>query len=192
MNVDRTARIALCAICALLIQGCAGLALTGTTTAASVAQDRRTTGTYVDDELIELKILAAIRRDDALRTQSHVSATSFNGLVLLTGETPGESLRERATEIARKIPKVRGVQNELVLGAPSTLAVRANDSLLTGRVKVAMLEDGSVNVLHVKVVTEQGVVYLMGLLSQQEADRAADVARRVAGVKRVVLVAEYL
>ena len=192
MNVDRTAGIALCAVCALIIQGCASLAWTGTTTAVSVAQDRRTTGTYIDDELIELKIRAAIRRDDELRTQSHVNATSFNGLVLLTGEAPGESLRDRVTDIARKVPKVRGVQNEVVLGAPSTLAGRANDSLLTGRVKVALLEEVSVNVLHVKVVSERAVVYLMGLLTQQEADRAADVARRISGVRRVVLVAEYL
>ena len=192
MNVCRTAGTVLCVVGALMVQGCASLAWTGTTTAVSVAQDRRTTGTYIDDELIELKIFAAIREDEELRTQSHVSATSFNGLVLLTGEAPGESLRSRVTEIARKIPKVRGVQNEVMLGAPSTLSARANDVLLTGRVKVALLEEPSLNVLHVKVVTERGVVYLMGLLTQQEADRAADAARRIAGVQRVVLVAEYL
>ena len=192
MNVYRTVGAVLCVFGALTVQGCASLAWTGTTTAVSVAQDRRTTGTYIDDEIIELKILAAIRQDDELRTQSHVSATCFNGLVLLTGEAPGESLRNRAIEIARRIPKVRGVQNEVVLGAPSTLTVRANDSLLTGQVKIALLEEPSINVLHVKVVTERRVVYLMGLLSQQEATRAAEAARRIAGVRRVVLVAEYL
>ena len=192
MNVYRTVGTVLCVFGALTVQGCASLAWTGTTTAVSVAQDRRTTGTYIDDELIELKILAAIRQDDELRTQSHVSATSFNGLVLLTGEAPGESLRVRVTEIARNIPRVRGVQNEVTLEAPSTLTVRANDSLLTGRVKIALLEEPSINVLHVKVVTQRGVVYLMGLLTQQEADRAADAARRITGVRRVVVVAEYL
>ena len=192
MNVYRTVGTVLCVFGALIAQGCASLAWTGTTTAVSVAQDRRTTGTYIDDELIELKIIAAIRQDDELRTQSHVSATSFNGLVLLTGEAPGESLRDRVTEIARKIPRVRGVQNEVSVEAPSTLTVRANDSLLTGRVKIALLEEPSINVLHVKVVTPRGVVYLMGLLTQQEADRAADTARRITGVRRVVLVAEYL
>ena len=192
MNVYRTVGTVLCVFGALIVQGCASLAWTGTTTAVSVAQDRRTTGTYIDDELIELKIGAAIRQDDELHTQSHVSATSVNGLVLLTGEAPGESLRDRVTEIARKIPRVRGVQNEVSLEAPSTLTVRANDSLLTGRVKIALLEEPSINVLHVKVVTQRGVVYLMGLLTQQEADRAADTARRITGVRRVVLVAEYL
>lgn len=192
MNVYRTVGTVLCVFGALTVQGCASLAWTGTTTAVSVAQDRRTTGTYIDDELIELKIAAAIRQDDELRTQSHVSATSFNGLVLLTGEAPGESLRVRVTEMARNVPSVRGVQNEVSLEAPSTLTVRANDSLLTGRVKIALLEEPSINVLHVKVVTQRGVVYLMGLLTQQEADRAADVARRITGVRRVVMVAEYL
>ena len=192
MNVDRTVGIALGLLCTMTIQGCTGLAATGTTAATTVAQDRRTTGSYIDDGLIELKVLAAIHRDATLRTQSHVNAISYNGLVLLTGEAPGESLRTRVVDIARAIPNVRGVQNEIRLAAPSTLAARANDSLLTGRVKIALLDNRLVNVMQVKVSTEGGVVYLMGLLTQNEADRAADVARRVPGVERVVMVAEYL
>lgn len=193
MKVCKAAGIAFCLLCVPAIQGCFGVAATGTAVVKGVAaQDRRTPGNYVDDELIELKVLVAILRDKTMASQTHVNATSFNGLVLLTGETPGESLRNRITEITRNIPGVRAVQNETALKAPSTLAARASDALVTGKVKVALLRDEEINAAHVKVVTERGNVYLMGLLRQAEADRATEIARRVAGVQRVVKVMEYI
>ena len=112
--------------------------------------------------------------------------------MLLTGEAPGESLRTRITEIARSIDKVRGVQNEIALLAPSTLLARAGDTLVTGKVKAALFRDKEISAGRVKVVTERGVVYLMGLLRQEEVDRATEIARRVAGVQRVVKVMEYV
>ena len=192
MKVDNAVRIVICLLCVLAIQGCVGVLATGTAVGAVATQDRRTPGTYIDDELIELKFLAAVSRNESLKSQSHVNATSFNGLVLLTGETPGESLRSQVTEIARGIPKVRGVQNEIALKAPSSLLARTNDTAVTGNVKAALLKDENVNAAQVKVVTERGVVYLMGLLRQDEADRATEVARRLAGVQRVVKVMEYI
>ncbi len=192
MKVDNAAKIVSCLLCVLAIQGCVGVIATGTALGAVATQDRRTPGTYIDDELIELKLLAAVSRNESLKSQSHVNATSFNGLVLLTGETPGESLRSQVAEIARGIPKVRGVQNEIALKAPSSLLARTSDAAVTGNVKAALLKDENVNAAQVKVVTEGGVVYLMGLLRQDEADRATEVARRVAGVQRVVKVMEYI
>ena len=192
MKVDNAARIVICLLCVLAIQGCVGVLATGAAVGAVATQDRRTPGTYIDDELIELRLLAAVNRNESLKSQSHVNATSFNGLVLLTGETPGESLRSQVTEIARGIPKVRGVQNEIALKAPSSLLARTSDTAVTGNVKAALLKDENVNAAQVKVVTERGVVYLMGLLRQDEADRATEVARRVAGVQRVVKVMEYI
>ena len=156
------------------------------------AQDRRTPGNVVDDEYIELKVLAAIREDRAMASQTHVNATSFNGLVLLTGEAPGKSLRDRIVEIARSTPGVQAVQNEIALRAPSTLVARTSDTLVTGKVKLALLQDGKLNAAQVKVVTERGTVYLMGLLKQDEADRATEISRRVSGVQRVVKVIEYI
>ena len=192
MKFSRTASIAFCLLCVPVIQGCFGIAATGTAVSGVAAQDRRTPGNYIDDELIELQILAAINQDRRMSSQTHVNATSFNGLVLLTGEAPGDSLRTRIIEITRGIPGVRAVQNEIALIAPSTLVARASDTLVTGKVKVALLRDKEINATQVKVVTERGTVYLMGLLRQAEADRATEIVRRVAGVQSVVKVMEYI
>ena len=196
MKVCKTAGVALCLLCVPVIQGCIGALAPGAAATGAVGvvatQDRRTPGTFIDDELIELKVASAIAEDVLLSDQTHVSATSFNGIVLLTGEAPGESLRTRITEIARGIDKVRGVQNEIALLAPSTLLARMGDALVTGKVKAALFRDKEISAGRVKVVTERGVVYLMGLLRQEEADRATEIARRVAGVQRVVKVMEYV
>ena len=194
MNIRKSAGMAICLLCVPAIQGCVGLAATATgTVAGTVAvDDRRTPGTYIDDELIELKLRAAIAEDETLKSQTHINATSYNGLLLLTGEAPGESLRTRAVELARRIPRVRGVQNEIVLEAPTSLLARTSDTVTTGKVKAALLANNTTNALQVKVVTERSIVYLMGLLSEDEADRVADVTRRVPGVQRVVKVIEYV
>ena len=192
MRVCKTAGVAICLLFVPVFQGCIGVAVTGTAVGGITMQDRRTPGKYIDDEIIELSVLSSILEDKNTLNQTHISATSYNGLVLLTGEAPGESLRQRIVEVARDTPGVRFVQNEIALQAPSTLAERASDSLVTGRVKVALLADEDVRSIHVKVVTERGIVYLMGLLRQDEADRATEVARRVAGVQRVVKVMEYI
>ena len=193
MKISRAAGIALCLLGVPAIQGCFGVAATGAAAVSGVAaQDRRTPGSYIDDEIIELRVRAAILGDGGLSSQTHVNATSFNGLVLLTGEAPGDSLRARVTEIARGIPSVRAVQNEIALLAPSTLAERGSDALVTAKVKFALLRDPELNATQVKVVTERGIVYLMGLLRQGEADRATEIVRRVAGVRSVVKVMEYI
>ena len=192
MRVCKAAGIVLCLVCVPAIQGCFGVVATGTAFSGVAAQDRRTPGSYIDDELIELTVLAAIGEDAGMASQTHVNATSFNALVLLTGEAPGESLRDRITEIARNIASVRAVQNEIALKAPSTLVSRTSDTLLTGKVKLALVQATDVNAAQVKVVTERGSVYLMGLLRQDEADRATEIARRVPGVQRVVKVMEYI
>ena len=130
--------------------------------------------------------------DKTISSQAHVNATSYNGVVLLTGEAPGESLRDRIVQITRDIPSVRAVHNEIALRAPSTLAARARDSVITGKVKIALLKDNKVNAIRVKVVTERENVYLMGIVRQHEATRITEIARRVAGVQRVVKVMEYI
>jgi osmotically-inducible protein OsmY len=192
MKASKAAGIAIFLLGVPVIQGCFGVIATGTAASAVAAQDRRTPGTFIDDELIELKVLAAILDDERMSSQTHINATSVNGLVLLTGEAPGESLRTRITEIARGITKVRAVQNEIALEAPSTLIARASDTVVTGKVKAALLQDRELNAVQVKVVTEGGIVYLMGLLKPDEADRATEISRRVAGVQRVVKVMEYI
>ena len=192
MKVCKAGAFAVSLICVAALQGCAGVVATGTALGGVAAQDRRTPGNLVDDEYIELKVLAAIREDGAMASQTHINATSFNGLVLLTGEAPGKSLRDRIVEITRSTRGVQAVQNEIALQAPSTLVARTSDTLVTGKVKLALLRDGGLEAARVKVVTERGTVYLMGLLRQHEADRATEISRRVSGVQRVVKVIEYI
>lgn len=170
-----------------LVQACIPLAITGAGTAALMATDRRSTGTYVDDEGIELKALARLHEFSA----AHVSATSFNRRVLLTGQVPEADVRKRIQEAVRTIPNVREVIDETEVAGASSLASRGNDALITSNVKARMVNNNRFSPNHVKVVTEAGVVYLMGLVTREEADAAVDIARTTSGVSRVVKEFEY-
>lgn len=197
MKLGRIIGIAVCVLCVPVIQGCAGVVAAGAA-AGAMAQDRRTPGTFIDDQLIERRMLAAMRKDEALWSRIHVNATSINGRVLLTGEAPGESLRSRIDAIAREaersIPGVRALRSRIAVAAPSSLLSRSNDSLITSKVKAALFGNRDLNLkaLHVKVITERGTVYLMGLLTRNEAERATEIARRIGGVRRVVEFMEYV
>ena len=169
------------------VQACIPLAVTGAGTAALMASDRRSTGTYVDDEGIELKALGRLHEFSA----AHVSATSFNRRVLLTGQVPSEDVKKRIQETVRTIPNVREVIDETEIAGSSSLASRGNDALITSNVKARMINNKSFSPTHVKVVTEAGVVYLMGLVTREEAEAAVDVARTTSGVSRVVKEFEY-
>ena len=164
-----------------------GGAIAGT---AVVATDRRTTGTQLDDEVIEDKSALAIH--ERFKGDFHVNVTSFNGIVLLTGEVPAESAKADIGELVRKTPKVRAVQNELVVGPVTDMASRSNDSLITSKVKARFVEAAKFQINYVKVVTEHGVVYLMGVVRRDEGDAAAEIARTTDGVQRVVKVFEYV
>lgn len=172
------------------LSGCAVVAAGGA--GAAVASDRRTTGTMVDDQAIELRVSNAIFRDDELKRQAHINVTAFNGVVLLTGETPTEPQRDRAVEAARHVDGVRRVHNEIFISPPTSVSSRAQDTWITTKVKSKLLANKQVKGTHVKVVTEYRVVYLMGLLTRAEADAAAEAARYVEKVERVVTLFEYL
>ena len=182
------ARLAIAAALVPLLQACVPVAVTTMGAAAVMASDRRSTGTYVDDEGIELKALARLHEFSA----AHVSATSFNRRVLLTGQVPEADVRKRIQEAIRTIPNVREVIDETEVAGASSLASRGNDALITSNVKARMVNNNRFSPNHVKVVTESGVVYLMGLVTREEADAAVDVARTTSGVSRVVKEFEYL
>lgn len=175
-----------------VLGGCAAAVGAGAAAGAAAFYDRRTTGTLIDDELIELKSISALRQNSKLWDQSHINVTSFNNIVLLTGETPDESLRQRAAETVSGLEKVRKVHNEIVVAAPSSMISRSSDTWVTGKVKTLLLNARKLDATRVKVVTENGIVYLMGLVTRFEADAATDVARQVRGVQRVVKVFEYI
>jgi osmotically-inducible protein OsmY len=183
--------LALLLVPIVLLQGCAPAVVGGAATGASVAYDRRTTGTVIDDQGIEFKASYALFNNKEIYDQSHINVTSYNGVVLLTGETPSESLKQKVTAEVKRIPKVRRIHNELAIAAPSALPSRSSDGWITSKIKAKMTTDEQTDPFHVKVVTERGIVYLMGMLSRAEADRAVNLVKNTAGVQRVVKIFEY-
>ena len=177
--------------CALGLSGCIPLAITGVAATASVATDRRSTGAQLDDELIEdktaVQVLERFKGNDV-----HVNVTSYNGNVLLTGEVPFESVKTEIGQIAGTMPKARSVQNDLLVGAATGLGSRSNDTLITSKVKARFVESNQFQINHVKVVTERGIVYLLGIVRPAEGNAAAEIARTTSGVQRVVKVFEYI
>ena len=156
---------------------------------ALVVADRRSTGAQVDDEAIEIKVANAKRARHG--TNVHLNVTAYNGNVLLTGEAPNQDAMNDVGNIARTTDRVRSVQNEMVVGPPSSLGDRSNDTIITSKVKARFVEANEFHANQVKVVTERGVVYLMGIVNRQEADAASRLAAQTSGVVRVVQVFEY-
>ena len=172
------------------LQGCVGVVAAGGAGAA-VAVDRRSAGTIVDDEAIELKTGNAIFGDDDLGKKAHINITSFDYVLLLTGETPTAAMRDRAVDIARHVDKVRKVYNEIVVAQPTTVQSRATDAWITAQIKARLLGNKDVSSANVKVVTENRTVYLLGMVSHAEAKAATETARFIDGVARVIALFEY-
>ncbi len=187
-------RIALSTLAAAALAGglsaCAPLVVGGAAVGALVAVDRRTSGTQLEDETIELRAASRIR--DSLGNRTHVNVTSYNRQVLLTGEVPDEATRQTVDQIVARVENVRAVVNELGIMPPSSLSQRSNDVLVTGKMKAALLDARDLQSSAFKVVTERGVLYLMGRVTAREAERATQIARGVGGVTRVVRVFEII
>lgn len=172
------------------LQGCFPLVAGGVGVGAAMAADRRTSGAYVEDEGIEWRASSAI--SDRMGDAVHVNVTSFNRNVLLTGEAPSEAHRAEIERVVGRVPNVRGITNEVQVAGISSLTSRSNDSVVTSKVKARFVDAATFGAQHVKVVTEAGTVYLLGLVTRREADAATDVARRTSGVRKVVRVFEYI
>ena len=172
------------------LQGCFPLVAAGVGTGVSATLDRRTLGTQTEDESIEWK--AGSRVGDKLRDRGHFNFTSYNRKVLLSGEVASEEIKAEAERIVAGIPNVQTVHNELIVGPSSSFTDRSNDAFITSKVKSRSVDSGKFNPLHVKVVTEAGTVFLLGMLTQAEADAAINVARTTAGVKKVVPLLEII
>ncbi len=152
----------------------------------------RTLGAAIDDQIIETKTLVNIRAADPQLENAHINAISYNGVLLLVGQVPSEEMRQLAARTAANIKRVRRVHNELAVMGKTTMIVRSNDSWISTKVKSRLALDEQLDASHIKVVTENGVVYLMGIADQRDADRAAEIARTTNGVQKVVRVFEYL
>jgi osmotically-inducible protein OsmY len=182
--------LVLLAIAALpLLNGCAAVAVGGVATGAVMADDRRTVGTLTEDQGIEFK---ASSRVGEKFPNAHLNFTSYNRTLLLTGETADAASKSEIEKISRAVENVRGVYNEIQIAGNTSLSARSNDSYLTSKVKARFLDAQKFDPVHVKVVTEAGTVYLLGLVTHKEANEATEIARTTGGVLRVVRVFEYL
>lgn len=174
-----------------LLAGCAPLVLGGAAVGTVlVANDRRTAGIQLEDQAIELK--GRNRAREVVGDRGHVNVTSYNRIVLLTGEVPTDADRARVEEAVKGVDNVRSVVNELAVMPASSLTERANDGLLTSRVKASFIDVKDLDATAVKVVTERGVVHLMGRVTEAEAQRATELARSVRSVQKVVRVFELI
>ena len=172
------------------LQGCIALLGAGAVAGGMSLNDRRTGGAQVEDEAIELKSGARLR--DAIGDKGHVNVTSYNRIVLLSGEVPTEADKAAAEKAMASLEGVNHVDNELEVGPNSSLSTRSSDTVITTRVKSAMIDAKDLQASAIKVVTERGIVYLMGRVTEREATRAADVARAQPSVLKVVRVFEIL
>jgi osmotically-inducible protein OsmY len=173
-----------------VLQGCFPVVAAGTVGGAMMAGDRRTTGTYIEDEGIELKASnqIATKYKDAV----HYNVTSFNRHVLITGEAPDEATKAEVGKLVATVENVKAVTNELAISGKTGITSRSSDVVISSDVKLRFLNSKAFNADHVKVITENGVVYLMGLVFHKEADAATEIASTTSGVQRVVKVFEYL
>jgi osmotically-inducible protein OsmY len=184
------ARVLLCGVTALSLQGCFGFVAAGAVVGTLAATDRRTLGAQTEDKTILVK--AESRIPNIVGDAGHVNVTAFNRKVLLTGEVRDEAMKAAVEREVAGIQNVESVVNELAILGPSSYTSRSNDTFITGKVKASFVDNKTLSANAIKVVTERGDVYLMGRVTQNEGNLAAEIARGVSGVSRVVKVFEYI
>ncbi|MDF3121193.1 division/outer membrane stress-associated lipid-binding lipoprotein [Haemophilus influenzae] len=176
----------------IFLQGCVAAVIGGGAVAAKVATDPRTTGTQIDDETLEFKVENAVEKDAQIKAEGRVNAVSYNGRVLLIGQVPNSDVKDTATALAKGVEGVNEVYNELTVSPKISFAQISKDSWLTTQVKSKMFVDGRVKATDVKVISENGEVFLLGNVTQSQANAAADIASKISGVKKVIKVFKYL
>jgi len=190
MNKKLIAALLLGATVLPALQGCFPIVAAGVTTGVLATMDRRSVGTQTEDETIEWKAAARVR--EKFGDKVHLNFTSYDRKVLLTGEVPSEEAKAEVESIVTTVPNVLSVYNEIVVGPISSYVDRSNDSFITTKVKSRSVDNGKFNPVHAKVVTEAGIVFMLGMLTQPEADAAINVARTTSGVKKVINVLEII
>jgi len=188
--LPRLAWLAAALLATQLLGACVPLVVGGAVMSGMVAVDRRTSGTQLEDQAIELKAINRVH--DAIAGRGHVSVTSYNRISLVTGEVPTEADRGAVETAVGQIENVKSVVNELAVMDVSSVGSRSNDLVLTSKIKASFIDASDLQANALKVVVERGVVHLMGRVTEREAGRATDVARGVAGVKKVVRVFEVI
>jgi osmotically-inducible protein OsmY len=191
MKIRRTALLAALVATSSLLGACAPLLLGGAMLGGTMmVTDRRTSGTQVEDQAIELKAMNRVR--DVIGDRGHVSATSYNRVVLITGEVPSEADKAAVEQAVQRVENVRSTVNELGVVGTASLTSRSNDAILSSKVKASFIDAKDLSANAFKVTTERGVVYLMGRVTEREANRAVEIARGVGGVQKVVRLFEVI
>jgi osmotically-inducible protein OsmY len=187
----RTAAVVAALIAASTLSGCAALLVGGAVVGGSLlVTDRRTSGAQIEDQAIELKASTRVR--EILGDRGHVNVTSYNRMVLLSGEVPTEADKAAIEQSVGKVDNARSVVNELAVMTASSLSNRSNDALVTSKVKATLVDAGDISATAFKVVTERGTVFLMGRVTEREAERASELTRSISGVQKVVKVLEVI
>lgn len=189
MNAPRR-NLLLLALCLPVLAGCFGAAAVGVGAGALVLTDRRLSETYITDQGLELR--AGNRIEERYRDKVHVNVTSYNRMLLLSGEAPSAEIKADIEKLASGVPGVKTISNELAIAGPSSLGGRSNDVYITSKVKARFVDANKFAPNHVKVVTEAGVVFLLGIVTQTEANDAVEIARTTGGVQKVVRVFEII
>lgn len=176
-----------------LLQGCAAVVIAGATTGAvTAANDRRTIGAQIDDNTIELKATSALNGAEALGDNARIVFKSVNGNLLVVGQAPNEYLRDMAIKVLGKVEGVKQVHNQVKIGHLTTMSTQTVDTWITTKVKLKLLTEEEINSNRIKVLTENSEVYLMGLVTADEAEKAVEIARNISGVAKVIKVFEIL
>ena len=177
---------------AIFLGGCAAAVVGGAAVGTSVAVDNRTTGDYVEDQNIKVKFTSLYYDNDDLSNNTHINVTSYNRQLLITGEVPNEQYKQQLSRIAQQIKNVRHHYNEVTFGQPSSFSSRTNDTYITSKIKGSVLSKmKELNGAQVKVVTENGSVFLMGLVNREQGNQITEIARTTRGVKKVIKLFEY-
>jgi len=184
------AKVILCIAVITQVTACFPIVAGGAVAGGAMAADRRTSGIYVEDENIELK--GVNKMESNLGENAHVNVTSYNRNVLLTGEVPDDAAKAKAEALLKEIENIRAITNDIAIGPKSSLSSRSNDTYITSKVKTKFVTENKFQANYVKVVTENSVVYLLGIVNKTEADAAVEIARNTDGVTKVVKVFEYL
>ena len=194
MTMKQLKKFAFIGLSALMLQGCTAALLGGAAVGTKVATDPRSTGTQIDDETLEFKVYDAITKDEQIKAEGRVVVVSYSNRLLLIGQVPTDIAKETATNLAKGVEGVNPetIFNEMTVGPVIDLTQRSKDSWITSQVKSKMLVDSAVKTTDVKVITENNQVFLMGNLTQQQGNAAAEIARNISGVTRVVKVFKYL
>ncbi len=177
---------------ALVVQGCLPVVFVAGAATGAIVYDHRTTKTIVNDRDVTFQIQNRLNNDPEFKDQSHLSVTAFNHIVLLVGQVTSDDLRKKAEDIARSNSKVRMVYNEITVEKPIGDLARTNDTWITTKVKTVLAATSGLNSASLKILTENKVVYLLGLTTKEQAKLAADKARTVSGVVKVVKLFEYM